>query len=135
MTPHRFGSHRHTWCVHICLVIALSGAVVPHAMAADAVTDWNAFTTGLFTVQPSGFLDSRIYAIQHAAIHDALNTIEPLYQRYTRVRGLQRPAPRIGSGRGGAGLPRGAGRIVGDQRLGESATGSTRGSGDHSGHD
>ena len=91
MTPHRFGSHRHTWCVRICLAITLSGAVVPHAMAANAVTDWNTFTTGLFTVQPSGVLDSRIYAIQHAAIHDALNTIKPRYQRYTQCEGIDGP--------------------------------------------
>ena len=91
MTPHRFGSHRHTWCVHIGLVTALSVAVVPHTMAANAVTDWNAFTTGLLTVQPSGVLDSRIYAIQHAAIHDALNTIRPRYWRYTQCEGIDGP--------------------------------------------
>jgi len=91
MNPHRFGSSRHTWCVQICLAVALSGAAVPRAIAADAVTDWNAFTTGLFTVQPSGFLDSRIYAIQHAAIHDALNTIKPRYQRYTACEGFEGP--------------------------------------------
>ena len=70
---------------------ALSATVAPHVMAGDAVTDWNAFTTGLFWVQPSGVIDSRIYAVQHAAIHDALNTIKPRYQRYTECQGIEGP--------------------------------------------
>ena len=60
------------------------GGAVSQATAANAVTDWNAFNTELLTLQPSGLYETRIYAIQHAAIHDALNTIRPRYRRYTR---------------------------------------------------
>ena len=73
------------------LVIAatLMGGAVSQAMAANAVTDWNAFNTELLTLQPSGLYETRIYAIQHAAIHDALNTIRPRYRRYTRCEGVE----------------------------------------------
>jgi hypothetical protein len=91
MKLHGFGLHRHTSSVQICFAIVLSTTAVSHAAAADAVTDWNAFATGLFTVQPSGVIDSRIYAIQHAAIHDALNTIKPRYHRYTACEGIEGP--------------------------------------------
>ena len=91
MIPHRVGSSRHPWCAGICLAVALTATVASHGMAGDAVTDWNAFTTGLLAVQPSGVIDSRIYAIQHAAIHDALNTIKPRYRRYTECEGIEGP--------------------------------------------
>src|SRR5262247_2235491 len=84
MTQHRFDSVRKTWCAPICIAAALMSGAVSQAMAANAVTDWNAFNTELLTLQPSGLYETRIYAIQHAAIHDALNTIRPRYRRYTR---------------------------------------------------
>ena len=89
MTPHRFDSVGKTWCVPICIAAALMGGTVSQAMAANAVTDWNAFNTALLTLQPSGLYETRIYAIQHAAIHDALNTIRPRYRRYTRCHGVE----------------------------------------------
>ena len=89
MTQHRFDSVGKTWCVPICIAAALMGGAVSQAMAANAVTDWNAFNTELLTLQPSGLYETRIYAIQHAAIHDALNTIRPRYRRYTRCDGVE----------------------------------------------
>jgi hypothetical protein len=47
---------------------------------ADAVTDWNATAAALPT---DGALElSRVMATMHGAIHDALNSIEPVYQAY-----------------------------------------------------
>ena len=88
MTRYQFCFARKTWCVRICLAVTLMGASVSPATAEDAVTDWNAFSTELFTLQPSGLIDTRIYSIQHAAIHDALNTIRPRYRRYTSCEGV-----------------------------------------------
>lgn len=50
---------------------------------ADAVTDWNAIA--IDTARAAGknaVLQSRIYAMAHAAIHDALNAIDRRYQPY-----------------------------------------------------
>lgn len=52
-------------------------------MRADAVTDWN--TTTINTTRAAGknaVLQSRIYAMVHAAIHDALNAIDHRYRPY-----------------------------------------------------
>jgi membrane-associated phospholipid phosphatase len=88
MTQHRSGSRRQAWCVPICIAVTMLATSVSRATAANAVTEWNAFSTELFTLQPTGLLDSRIYSIQHAAIHDALNTIKSRFRRYTRCEGV-----------------------------------------------
>lgn len=49
----------------------------------NVVADWNAFATELFVAAPQAPIDTRVYAIQHAAIHDALNTISRRYRFYT----------------------------------------------------
>src|SRR5262245_32594823 len=52
---------------------------------ADAVTRWNEITTTV-TTPPAAILappyQSRIYAMTHAAIHDALNAIDRRYKPY-----------------------------------------------------
>jgi hypothetical protein len=76
---HGAGWRRHAG---LALVVALA---LPSIAAADVVTDWNvvveavAFRVGGGPPQPG----SRIQAIAHLAIHDALNSIEPRYARYT----------------------------------------------------
>jgi hypothetical protein len=68
----------------VCLVSA-SGR-----LAADEVTKWNeiagsaSFVSGLAA---NPLFESRVYAITHAAIHDALNAIDSRYQPYA-LRGL-----------------------------------------------
>jgi hypothetical protein len=56
---------------------------MPSNSLADIVTDWNVIAT---TTAPAAgmnpLLQSRIYAMVHAATHDALNAIEPRYQPY-----------------------------------------------------
>src|SRR5215467_84706 len=64
--------------------------VSPTPARADAVTDWNltaasaSLAAGLST--PEGSVDplheSRIFAMMHAAIHDALNAIDPRFEPY-----------------------------------------------------
>jgi hypothetical protein len=52
----------------------------PRAATADAVTDWNlnaakAATAACLHISGNGLAESRMYAMVHAAIHDALNAI------------------------------------------------------------
>jgi hypothetical protein len=67
------------------LILALAGATA----RADVVTDWNVIAT---TAIPAGGLNfpaitgSRILAMTHAAIHDALNAIDRRYKPYAMDR-------------------------------------------------
>src|SRR6266852_3048864 len=71
----------------VATVIAVCLYLIPGAsyLAADEVTKWNAtagnasFTSGLFA---NPLFESRVYAITHAAIHDALNAIDRRYGPY-----------------------------------------------------
>jgi hypothetical protein len=50
---------------------------------ADAVTDWNAIaTTAAAAPIKNGIIQTRIYAMVHAAVHDALNAIDRRYRPY-----------------------------------------------------
>jgi membrane-associated phospholipid phosphatase len=51
--------------------------------AGNAVTRWNAIALETLPVDPGLILDSRAFAILHAAIHDAVNGVRPRYQPYT----------------------------------------------------
>lgn len=51
--------------------------------AGNAVTRWNAVALQVLPVDPGLILDSRAFAIMHAAIHDAVNGVERRYQPYT----------------------------------------------------
>src|ERR1700722_15877228 len=71
------------------LVAALSTGAVA-APAGDAVTLWNAnaATAAMKAcITPTGdgnpFNESRLYAIMHIAIHDAMNAIDRKYQPHT----------------------------------------------------
>ena len=44
----------------------------------NAVTHWNRIATEVFPIEPGPIVDSRDFAILHAAIHDAVNGIERL---------------------------------------------------------
>jgi hypothetical protein len=56
---------------------------VPHTQSASAVMRWNAIAIQVLPVDPGLLLDSRAFAIMHAAIHDAVNGVERRYQPYT----------------------------------------------------
>ena len=73
-----------TVCVSLCLTLFL-----PCAASADAVTDWNknaAKAALLACIEPPGSNDpnheSRMYAMMHVAIHDALNAIDRRFRTY-----------------------------------------------------
>lgn len=58
------------------------------AAPSDAVLDWNATATSAavacgFTPEGNPLYESRLYAMTHIAIHDALNEIRPLYESYS----------------------------------------------------
>ena len=73
------------------LAVAFAGAFVGHGTAAtdrsneNAVTQWNVIATNAFTPSQgtNPMAQSRTLAILHAAIHDALNAIEPRFQGYS----------------------------------------------------
>ncbi len=90
--------------VRILLVTSLAAAVLgadgrgsgrrsPHTTtgstsSSDAVLDWNATATSAavacgFTPDGNPPYESRLYAMTHIAIHDALNEIRPLYRSYS----------------------------------------------------
>jgi hypothetical protein len=49
----------------------------------NAVTKWNGVALQVLPVDPGLLVDSRAFAIMHAAIHDAINGIDPRYAAYT----------------------------------------------------
>lgn len=49
----------------------------------NPVIHWNRIATEIFPVEIGPVLDARAMAILHAAIHDAVNGIEPRYESYT----------------------------------------------------
>ena len=80
----------------ICLSVSLA-LLFPRPAAADAVTDWNvnAGKAALAAcIEPPGSNDpaheSRLYAMMHVAIHDALNAIDRRFRPY--VFNVQGPA-------------------------------------------
>jgi hypothetical protein len=69
----------------IALITALSSTV-----KADAVTQWNEIATRITTPPKSNLappFQSRIYAMTHAAIHDALNAIDRRHEPYALFSG------------------------------------------------
>jgi len=66
----------------ICLSMSLA-LVCPRPAAADAVTDWNANAgKAALAACIDPFNESRLYAMTHVAIHDALNAIDRRYRPY-----------------------------------------------------
>ena len=85
---------RHVSTVCLSLSVLLSA---PHTALADAVTTWNAnagaaaIAACISPVELANPLhESRLYAIAHVAIHDALNAIDRRFRPYA-FRGLAYP--------------------------------------------
>lgn len=51
----------------------------------NPVLHWNRLANGIFPTDVGPILDARAMAILHAAIHDAVNGVEPRYEPYTAV--------------------------------------------------
>src|SRR4030095_16935595 len=71
----------------VALAATLIGPVAMAAPAGDAVTQWNATagaasTKACIAPRDNPFHESRMYAMMHLAIHDALNAIDRRYQPY-----------------------------------------------------
>jgi membrane-associated phospholipid phosphatase len=49
----------------------------------NAVTHWSRIASEIFPIEPGPIIDSRAFAILHAALHDALNNIDRRYKPYT----------------------------------------------------
>src|SRR5689334_2585190 len=67
------------------LSVSLAAFAVSAARTAlaDAVTDWNVTaTTAAAAPVKNGILQTRIYAMTQAAVHDALNAIERRFEPY-----------------------------------------------------
>jgi len=63
---------------------AAAAAAVPEpAGSGNAVTHWNDVALEVLPVDPGLVVDSRGFAIMHAAIHDAVNGVDRRYQPYT----------------------------------------------------
>ena len=78
--------------VAAAVIVPMVGAPVSGAAQAtsrsDAVLDWNATATRAavacgFTPDGNPPYESRLYAMTHIAIHDALNEIRPVYRSYS----------------------------------------------------
>lgn len=65
------------------LMLAMAMTTAPAALIPDDVITWNARTLTVITTNgQNGIVQTRSLAMVHAAIHDALNAIEPRYERY-----------------------------------------------------
>src|SRR5258705_686599 len=71
---------RHAAAMLIAMQILLAGS----AFAMDRVSNWNTIAVqASLAAGQNGITQSRTLAIAQVAVHDALNTIEPRYARYT----------------------------------------------------
>ena len=77
-------------CANAAIVISLSVLGVAAPAMADAVTDWNAFVDTLPGQPPP--IRARIQAAMQVAVHDALNSIEPRFESYSKLPRARRTA-------------------------------------------
>ena len=67
----------------ITLLLATFACTFIQSAQADMVTDWNVIaTTAAAAPIINGILQTRIHAMTHAAVHDALNAIDRRYRPY-----------------------------------------------------
>ncbi|MGZ9031708.1 MAG: hypothetical protein ACXW2G_10055, partial [Burkholderiaceae bacterium] len=66
------------WAAAVVAALCLPGAI--STAHADAVLDWNATAAALPIPAPP--ILARVMAAMHGAVHDAINSIEPRYERY-----------------------------------------------------
>ena len=71
------------WRAGALALALLSALTLPGPAHADVVTDWNAIAEAVAPLFGGPPIPSRVRAIVQIAVHDALNAIEPRYERYT----------------------------------------------------
>ena len=65
------------------MAAALLGITVVSRASVDEVTRWNQIATdATVAAKTNPLAESRIFAILHVAIHDAVNAVEPRYEPY-----------------------------------------------------
>lgn len=75
--------HRARWFGIAAVVSAGALWPWPAAAAVDPVSSWNSIAVqATLTAGENGVVSSRTVAIAQAAVHDALNAIDPRYERY-----------------------------------------------------
>ena len=81
----RTRSRRRTVPLALVAILTGGGAAASGQPDGNAVTRWNAVATHAFTPSQgtNPMAQSRTLAILHAAMHDALNAIEPRFQMYS----------------------------------------------------
>jgi hypothetical protein len=67
----------------LCTSLTTLAGGVADSAAGNPVTRWNAVAIQVLPVDPGLVVDSRAFAIVHAAIHDAVNGVERRYEPYT----------------------------------------------------
>lgn len=67
----------------LCTSLSTLAGGTNDSAAGNPVTRWNAVAIQVLPVDPGLLVDSRAFAIVHAAIHDAVNGVERRYQPYT----------------------------------------------------
>lgn len=72
----------HSMSMSALLALATAAPQAPQAASADAVSRWNAAVTQATEKLDDPLAESRVFSVVHAAIHDALNAIEPRYESY-----------------------------------------------------
>src|SRR5438046_1756062 len=89
---------------HVCSLLSLTvlflTPIASTTASADEITDWNAITVrSLKTAGTSPIITTRIMAIVHAAIYDAVNGIErryePLHVDFDAPRGASQRAAAV----------------------------------------
>jgi len=78
------------WTARALALALVSVLTLPGPAAADVVLDWNAVAEAVAPRFGGAQQQSRVQAMVQIAVHDALNTIEPRYARYTGL-GLADP--------------------------------------------
>lgn len=61
---------------HLLIVAALVAGLLPSKARADAITDWNVVAINATAVPPNSILQSRVLAIMHGAIYDAVRAVD-----------------------------------------------------------
>jgi hypothetical protein len=69
-------------CIRVILLSTALSVIVTVSARADVVTHWNEVATTAAVQIAAGSAQSRVCAMAHVAIHDALNTIDRRYRPY-----------------------------------------------------